>query len=91
MVSSTGLDFVGIVGDSPIAGISFEVDVTVFNGSPQSMPNRVITRTKLETYMFFESCLNFNNLTLAWSISISLSFKRISEPLNPSIVNALTS
>ena len=41
MVASTGLDFVAIVGDSPIVGIAFEVDVTDSNGSPQSVPKKI--------------------------------------------------
>lgn len=48
MATSTSLDFVGIGGDSPVAGIAFEVDVADSNGSPQSVPKRV-RRRLLET------------------------------------------
>jgi len=48
MAASASLDFVGMGGDSPVAGIAFEVDVTDCNGSPQSVPKRV-RRRLLET------------------------------------------
>lgn len=48
MAGSTSLDFVGIGGESPVAGIAFEVDVTDPNGTPQSVPKRV-RRRLLET------------------------------------------
>lgn len=44
MAGSTSLDFVGIGGESPVAGIAFEVDVTDSNGTPQSVPKRVRRR-----------------------------------------------
>ena len=48
MATSTSLDFVGIGGDIPVAGIAFEVDVADSNGSPQILPKRV-RRRLLET------------------------------------------
>lgn len=64
MVASTGLDFVAIVGDSPIVGIAFEVDVTDSNGSPQSVPKK-IWRCLLETPE--NKCIAKPRMKLIWA------------------------